>query len=612
MDQRTKILAGILCGLIVIWGGWKLFYKWGLEPIRTKKNLIAAREREIDEAGNELVRLEQAKKRLKEWTEASLPPNETDAQRLYKDWVTALAAMIGFDDLEIIPGRRQEQMLGRGREKRSLYHSVEVKLSGKTNFSRLNRFLYYFHRARLMHRISNLKINSEENEGDPLLTVKITAEALSLSKAKKRSRLFPETSLAAELEPNAKFISVVDSKGFPAKGIFHVRIEDSLLTVTERDGNTWNIQPGIESPPDEDLQPPQQKPSGTRVELFPVRSDLPRNLAEYRKDVFGPGKNPFVLPEPPVKYNPRWEGLTDHRITRGDSLNTKVELVDYDPKQGKPTYKLGKVDDPAPGLTINPQTGELKWTPAKTDTAKSYTAEVQAFLGASEKPALTGTMLLTLQEPNSKPVLESIAKRNAMIGQPIAFQVKATDPDPDDKLTFKLSDAPEGATIDESTGVFKWTPSESMTPREYTFTVTVSDNRSDNPQTDSQTVTINLQEDKTRLIFLTGIVTEGKERQAWLRDISTRKIIVLTEGFPFEVAGFSGFVYVIGNDFLEYQSGGESYRLEVGQYLADRIKLKSPAPKSQSTPNQANTTEKSTGKPVTIPATSPTEAVKPK
>ena len=56
------------------------------------------------------------------------------------------------------------------------------------------------------------------------------------------------------------------------------------------------------------------------------------------------------------------------------------------------------------------------------------------------------------------------------------FDADATDVDvPAQTLTFSLVDAPAGAAINGTTGVFTWTPTEAQGPGDYTFRVRVSD-----------------------------------------------------------------------------------------------------------------------------------------
>src|SRR5439155_1019004 len=59
------------------------------------------------------------------------------------------------------------------------------------------------------------------------------------------------------------------------------------------------------------------------------------------------------------------------------------------------------------------------------------------------------------------------------------FTATASDHDlPGNALTFSLVGAPTGASIDASTGVFTWTPSEAQGPGSYTFKVRVTDDGS--------------------------------------------------------------------------------------------------------------------------------------
>src|SRR5205085_2522336 len=56
------------------------------------------------------------------------------------------------------------------------------------------------------------------------------------------------------------------------------------------------------------------------------------------------------------------------------------------------------------------------------------------------------------------------------------FTATATDPDlPHDALAFSLGNAPSGASIDASTGICTWTPTEAQGPGDYTFQVRVTD-----------------------------------------------------------------------------------------------------------------------------------------
>jgi hypothetical protein len=79
-------------------------------------------------------------------------------------------------------------------------------------------------------------------------------------------------------------------------------------------------------------------------------------------------------------------------------------------------------------------------------------------------------------QPRPVPVLNAIARESVAPGQPLTFQVTATDPNPGGPLVFSLgSGAPAGATINPSTGVFSWTPSSAQAGATYIIPVTVTD-----------------------------------------------------------------------------------------------------------------------------------------
>lgn len=75
---------------------------------------------------------------------------------------------------------------------------------------------------------------------------------------------------------------------------------------------------------------------------------------------------------------------------------------------------------------------------------------------------------------------------NAMIGQPVTIAVSATDPE-EGVVTLAMTDGPDGATFDASTGAFSWTPSA---VGDYSVTFTATDDDATDPETVSATVAI--------------------------------------------------------------------------------------------------------------------------
>jgi large repetitive protein len=78
---------------------------------------------------------------------------------------------------------------------------------------------------------------------------------------------------------------------------------------------------------------------------------------------------------------------------------------------------------------------------------------------------------------NNPPLLDPIDDRTIYEEIALEFTVTASDPQsPNDVLTFTLDPgAPDGATIDPVTGIFRWTPSENQGPGKHSITVRVTD-----------------------------------------------------------------------------------------------------------------------------------------
>jgi len=567
-QQRTRILGAVLVGLLLLVGSWKLLRSWVLDPVREKQNAIAGLKQQIEQHKQQVAGIKQAERNLARWTQQSLPPNEIDAQRLYKSWITNIAEVAGFDDLTVEPGRREPKSIRFGRIRKPLYNSVQVKLTGRTTFDRLCRFLYYVHRTDLTHRVAFLKVKSEGNEGNPYLSVELHLDGLALADAAPRKRLFPETTLQQPLSPDDPRIVVAETTGFPDMPEFRLRIGRQLLTVTDMPDGQWTVRPGVDPPPNPDADSLWQTAAGAVVQHLPVTILPDKTFGFYRREVVTRPNNPFVLPIP---YNPRLEVAGNTRILRGETLQLRATASGLDPANGPAEYRL---TDAPEGMTIDRATGDISWTPKQDAAVKTYSAQLQVVQRRASEPVLRRELNIEVIQRNDPPVLSVPAQHTAHVGQPLRFQATARDADgPEGDLRFSLSEAPPGAAIDSRTGKFEWTPGIDDEPKTYQFEVVVTDGGSP-ALSDRKSVSILLREDPQRYTRLIGTINDEGEHIAFLYDISTNRKITLTEGTPFSVAGVSGFVYVIGQDFLEFQTeSGESYRLHLGQFLFERKPL---------------------------------------
>ncbi|MDH5668993.1 MAG: putative Ig domain-containing protein, partial [Nitrospira sp.] len=127
------------------------------------------------------------------------------------------------------------------------------------------------------------------------------------------------------------------------------------------------------------------------------------------------------------------------------------------------------------GAHFDGKTGEFEWTPDFTQ-AGTYTFTFQA----QDPSGATGTTDVTVRiaDVNRPPVL-SLTNHQVLIGQEAVFQLAASDPDsppsPDvSRLTFHAVGLPDGATLDPTNGLFRWTPGIGQIG-DYLMLVTVSD-----------------------------------------------------------------------------------------------------------------------------------------
>lgn len=144
------------------------------------------------------------------------------------------------------------------------------------------------------------------------------------------------------------------------------------------------------------------------------------------------------------------------------------------------------------GAVFDPLTGVFSWTPSETQGPGTYSVSFTVVDNGIQPLSDTETVTISVNEFNLAPVLSPVGDKTVNEQTTITFQARASDPDvPAQTLTFSLgSGAPTGATIDASTGIFSWIPSESRGPGTYPVTVIVSDSI----LTHSETITITVNE----------------------------------------------------------------------------------------------------------------------
>lgn len=110
------------------------------------------------------------------------------------------------------------------------------------------------------------------------------------------------------------------------------------------------------------------------------------------------------------------------------------------------------------GLTINPTTGQMLFTPGTNQSGLHRI--LWSVTDSRNRVTSQGfNLFVETQVINAAPVITSSAITNANVGRNYAYGLRATDPDSGDLLSYSLDAAPSGLTIHPSTGLISWIPS---------------------------------------------------------------------------------------------------------------------------------------------------------
>jgi cold shock CspA family protein len=164
--------------------------------------------------------------------------------------------------------------------------------------------------------------------------------------------------------------------------------------------------------------------------------------------------------------------LPDRSDTEADTVSFAVAATDSDDDD----LSFSATGLP-PGISIDSDSGLVAGKIGYTAAAASpYTTVVRVSDGQGGEDA--ETFAWSIDDLNRPPTILAIANATANEEAALQVAVVADDPDlPGDSLNYSLTSAPSAASI-TSSGVIKWTPTESNGPGTYGFTVKVKDSAS--------------------------------------------------------------------------------------------------------------------------------------
>jgi hypothetical protein len=169
--------------------------------------------------------------------------------------------------------------------------------------------------------------------------------------------------------------------------------------------------------------------------------------------------------------------ILSRTVNEGTAMTVTNSATDSDTPAQTLTFSI---DAGAPaGVTINPATGLLSWTPNEAQGPGTYSIVVRVTDNGVPPLSNTRTLSVTVNEVNSPPQLSFQNDWTVTAGDLLGFSATATDSDlPAQIMSFAIDPgAPPGAAIDAASGAFTWTPTETDAGTN-TLTLRVTDNGS--------------------------------------------------------------------------------------------------------------------------------------
>ncbi len=176
-----------------------------------------------------------------------------------------------------------------------------------------------------------------------------------------------------------------------------------------------------------------------------------------------------------INHPPVLPAVAVQTLDEGQTLSLAITATDPDLPANVLTYSLGPG---APGgVTLNPNSGLLTWVTSEAHGPSTNLLTIMVTDNGIPPLTTTGLVTVIVREVNSPPILAPVSNRTINEGQLLSIMNLASDQDlPPQHLTFSLrADAPVGAAINHSTGLFTWRPSDIQGGATNTIAVIVTD-----------------------------------------------------------------------------------------------------------------------------------------
>jgi len=194
MKRLEKMLLGALVGVLVLWQGGVLVYRFIFEPVAERQVEVEAREERVFAKKKQLKQSQAAARKLAEWNRRSLPPDPIVASSLYQNWLIELATRTKLTNVVVTPNRADAKPKG------DTYFSISAIVKAQGTLDQLCKFLYEFRHSGLLHRVTRMSLATDEHQGNPPLEITLTVEGLALKNSPART---PPLAVPDLAEPSA-------------------------------------------------------------------------------------------------------------------------------------------------------------------------------------------------------------------------------------------------------------------------------------------------------------------------------------------------------------------------------------------------------------------------
>jgi len=179
-------------------------------------------------------------------------------------------------------------------------------------------------------------------------------------------------------------------------------------------------------------------------------------------------------------HPPVIDPIATKTVTAGHTLSFQV--TGSDPDSDAITFSASHLPT---GASFDPSTQTFSWRPLQADVGSHTGLQFTVNDGLA---SVSTTMEIDVLADHA-PVIDAIGDKTVNAGRTLSFQVTGHDPDAD-PVTFSASNLPPGASFDQGTQMFAWTPTPADLGSYPNVTFTIDDSLL-NAST-SITITVNL------------------------------------------------------------------------------------------------------------------------